>query len=81
MNLKQILNDVLAQSSFLERNTFAGSTDVDDRQMVAIANRVAFEIRDFYNWGILRKDFKVNMLTDQTRYKLPDDLRLIITDS
>jgi hypothetical protein len=76
-----MLNDVLAQSAFLERGSFATSSDPDDKQMMAIANRVAIEIRDYYNWSDLRKTHVINMFTDQTRYVLPSDFRFLVPDS
>ena len=50
MTLVDILNSVLEQSGFLSRNSYAGSSDPDDKQMVAIANRAAYEIMNFYKW-------------------------------
>ena len=95
MNLLNILNDVLAQSSYLQKAEFANSTDVDDVQMMAIANRVAYEIMNYYNWSSLRKATEILMAetveisipegvisrTPITVYGLPSDFQSLIPDS
>lgn len=97
MTLAEILNDVLAQSGFLEKSSFTGTSDPDDRQMVAIANRTQTEIRDYYPWSFLRATFSVfpppgsdNPDGDedsvptgstQTSFPLPADFRSFIPDS
>jgi hypothetical protein len=81
MNLKDMLNQVLAQSAFLQRAGFFGSTDPDDLQMVAIANRVVQEIRDMYNWEILRNRFTIIMQDGVERYNLPDDFKAYVPNS
>ena len=79
--LKDMLNQVLAESSFLERANFAGSSDPDAKQMVAIANRVVEEIRDYFEWPTLRKKYTVDLQTGQPRYTLPSDYRTLLPDS
>lgn len=81
LTLKEILNDVLSQSGFLERAGFISSTDVDDKQMIAIGNRVAIELRDYFNWTKMRKSFTLTMIEGQSRYKLPSDWLSVIPDS
>ncbi len=80
-NLRDILNGVLAQSAHIKKANFANSSDVDDQQMVAIANRVLWEFRDFYPWNILRKPFTVTMLSSITRYPMPSDFLTMVPDS
>jgi len=81
MVLKDILNNVLEQSGFLSRNSYTGSVDPDDKQMVAIANRVAYELLNYYKWGEIRADFTVNIQEGQTAYLLPVDYQEMIPDS
>jgi hypothetical protein len=81
MNLLQILNNVLMQSSFLKKTTFTNNPDIDDEQMVAIANRVAYEIFNFYDWGIIRNVAILNMVVGQNSYPVPDDYQSIVPDS
>lgn len=73
MNLIDMLNEVLSQSTFLKRQSFANSSDPDDIQMVSIANRVAYEIKHMYNWMELRNTFTLNLATGVDEYDLPDD--------
>jgi hypothetical protein len=70
----------LSQSAFLERSQFIGSSDVDDKQMVAIANRVIQEMRDFFPWEQLRKEYILTM-TNDTLYNLPSDFWQYVSDS
>ena len=79
--LKTILNNVLAQSGFLERGSFTSANDPDDKQMVAISNRVAYEIMNFWKWPELRNSFQVNIKDAQTRYNLPDDYQDLVPNS
>ena len=51
MTLIEMLNEVLSQSGFIERSVFVQSVDVDDKQMVSIANRVNTEINNYYPWN------------------------------
>ena len=81
MQLKDILNNVLAQSGFLERNSYTASSDPDDKQMVAIANRAAIEIKNYWKWPELRNDFTVNLVSGQTIYSLPADYLDMVPDS
>ena len=81
MDLKSILNNVLEQSGFLSRNSYTGSADPDDKQMVAISNRVAYEILNYYKWDTIRSDFTVNIQEGQTNYQLPSDYQEMIPDS
>jgi hypothetical protein len=80
MTLIQILNAVLAESGFLERTSFAASADVDDKQMIAIANRVANTIVDFYKWSALLEEHTITMTSDKV-YPLPADYAEIVPDS
>jgi hypothetical protein len=91
--LKDILNDVLSQSGFLMKDSFTGSADIDDLQMVAIANRVATEIKNFYPWSHLRKSTFITVESDivegpngavewvKTGYELPADFAAFMPDS
>lgn len=81
MIITDILNNVLAQSGFLEKGSFFNSADPDDKQMVAISNRVAYEIMNFYPWPELRSSFTVNMHAGQPRYQLPSDYQSLIPNS
>jgi len=79
--LKSILNNVLTQSGFLERDSFTGSSDPDDKQMIAIANRVAYEIFNFYDWSELREVGVINLIEGQNIYDLPSDYQSYVPDS
>jgi hypothetical protein len=81
MNLKQILNNVLEQSGFLARGQFTDSSDPDDKQMVAIANRAALEIMNYFMWPSLQTSFKLDIIGTQTRYKLPADFLDVMPNS
>lgn len=81
MNLKEMLNEVLTQATFLARDSFANSTDPDDKQMVAIANMVVEEIRDFFPWTPLRTELEIELQAGQTRYTLPSDYSTTIPES
>ena len=81
MNLKQICNEVLSQSAFLERDAFATSQDVDDIQMVAFANRAAHEIREYFPWNMLRKSAEITLVDGQLSYDLPADFDWYVTES
>ena len=81
MNLRDLLNEVLAQSAHIKKANFANSSDVDDQQMVSIANRVLFEVRDFYPWGILRKVFNITQVGGIYRYPMPSDFLTMVPDS
>jgi hypothetical protein len=81
MNLVTILNQVLLQSGFLERGSFVSSADPDDKQMVAIANRAAYEIMNYFPWPKQRKTFTVTLNAGQTRYTLPTDFQSLVPDS
>ena len=89
MTLLEMLNAVLMESSHLSRSAFAASSNIDDRQMVALANRAAREIRDFYDWSALTDVFSIDP-TDgpdastkdaNGRYPLPEDYRSLVPDS
>ena len=81
MTLLEILNNVLMQSSFLKKDSFAGNSDPDDQQMVAIANRVVYEIMNFYPWGDLRNATTLEMVEGLSRYDVPEDYQMIVPDS
>lgn len=81
MNLKEILNEVLSQSAFLQRDNFASSTDPDAIQMVSFANRAAGEIREFFPWNFLRKSAQITLIDGQLSYDLPSDFDAYVTES
>ena len=81
MNLKEMLNEVLAQSTFLARDSFVGSVDPDDKQMVAIANMVRDEIKDFFPWMALRTSLEVELQDGQTTYTMPNDYGTMVPGS
>lgn len=81
MKLVDILNNVLEQSGFLSRDSYAASTDPDDKQMVAIANRVAYEIMNFYKWGELRNTAGIEWEFNKTVYDLPVDFQDYVPNS
>ena len=81
MNLKQILNQVLSQSAFLERDAFATSQDADDIQMVAFANRAGHERREYFPWNYLRKSIQIPLVQGQLSYDLPEDFDWYVTES
>jgi hypothetical protein len=81
MILKDILNNVLLQSGFLEKTSFTNNPDVEDKQMIAIANRTAIEIRDFYPWAELRKVYTITPQVGKAQYPMPDDYLSLIADS
>lgn len=73
MTLKEIINQVLGQTGFLQRTAFASSTDPDDLQMVTIANEVVDYIKEFYMWPVLRKDNVIEIASGQSVYAMPSD--------
>ena len=81
MNLLQMLNQVLSQSAHIKKNAFATSNDVDDIQMMSIANRVQQEICNIYDWPELRREATITIIGGQRRYQLPDDYRSLVPDS
>jgi hypothetical protein len=81
MDLKTILNNVLGQSGFLQKGGFSTSADPDDIQMVAIANRTAYEIMNYFLWSNLRTQAQINMQSGQSRYQLPPDYQDFVPDS
>jgi len=81
MQLSDMINQVLLQSGFLERGSFTGSSDPDDKQMVAISNRVAYEIMNYWKWPELRASFEVNLNEGQDRYQLPADYQDLLPNS
>lgn len=81
MTLLEILNNVLTQSSFLKKASFTNNADIDDDQMVSIANRVAYEIFNWYDWGELRVVGQVDLIEGQNVYVLPADYQSIVPDS
>jgi len=80
MTLKEILNEVLGQSAFLQRDAFAAASDVDSIQMVSFANLVRAEILDYHHWTQLRKTETLT-LTSALSYDLPDDFNWYSTES
>lgn len=81
MSLKEILNYVLGQSAFLQRDAFATGEDADDIQMVAFANRAAQTMNDYFPWNKLRKSDQITMVNGQLSYDLPDDFDYYMTES
>lgn len=81
MILKDMLNEVLAQSSHLKKGSFANTTDVDDVQMVSLANRVQQEIRDWFDWAELRRPYTITIIDGQNRYNLPADFHSLVPNS
>ena len=81
MELKDLLNEVMMQSGFLERGSFFSSADPDDKQMVSIANRVSIEIMNHFPWPELRKTGSFTMNEGQSRYQLPADFQTLVADS
>jgi hypothetical protein len=81
MTILEILNQVLMQSSFLKKDSFSSDSDPDDLQMMAIANRVAYEIFNFYDWGTLRNVAVLDMIEGQNSYDVPPDYQSIVPDS
>ena len=81
MTLLDMLNAVLSQSSFLRRPFFSASADVDDVQMMAIANKTAYEIMNFYDWMELRTSAEITLVSGTTEYSLPTDFQSWIPDS
>jgi hypothetical protein len=81
MNIKEMLNQVLLQSGFLKKSSFTNNPDLDDEQMIAIANRAASEIVDFYLWGELRKEFTIQPTTGTLKYNMPNDFSHFIPES
>lgn len=82
MNIRQSLNQVLAESGFLEKTVyFSPNADIDDKQMAAIANRTQQEIRDYFPWTELRTDSQITQQEGVTRYALPEDFRSFVAES
>ena len=81
MDFLQMMNAVLGQTGFLKRTSVADSGDPDDVQLVEIANEVAEEILEFYDWSSLVDTFTVNIVPGQSRYPLPDDYGSLVADS
>jgi len=80
MTLLEMLNAVMSESSFLTRTSWASSNDPDAKQVVAIANRVAYEMYNWVPWPEMRETATVT-LTTATSYALPSDHQSIIPDS
>jgi hypothetical protein len=80
MDFKDILNAVLGESGFIQKDAFAQSNDPDDKQMITIANRVASDIVNWCNWSSLRKQDTITM-TSETTYPLPSDFQTLVPDS
>lgn len=81
MTLKEILNQVLSQSAFLEQDSFTGATDVDNIQMVAFANVAVNEIMDAFPWNYLRESVQIPLVSGQLAYDLPEDFSQYISES
>lgn len=81
MTLVTMLNNVLMQSGFLKKGSFTTGDDPDDDQMVAIANRAAYEIFNFYKWEPLRNVYTINFQEGQEVYTLPEDYQDMMPNS
>jgi hypothetical protein len=81
MILKEMLNQVLSQSAFIKKSAFVTSNDVDDQQMVAIANKAQLEIIDMYDWPQLLRSGEIKMIGSTRRYQMPSDYRSLVPDS
>jgi hypothetical protein len=81
MTLKEMLNRVLSESGFLQRTRFSASTDPDNIQMVAIANRATTEIMDFFDWHGIRQYHSIAVQAGQLTYTLPSDFSSLVPDS
>ena len=81
MNLLEMLNQVLSQSSFLKKSSFSASADIDDQQMMSIANKTAYEIMNFYHWMELRKPWEIALTNGVPKYPLPADYQSWVPDS
>ncbi len=81
MDVKAILNSVLSQSGFLEKTAFFASTDPDDKQMAAIANRVGYEILNYFDWPELRVTGAITTVAGTTLYDLPTDFQSLVPNS
>lgn len=79
MDLKGIINAMLAESGFLTSQQYAKSPNPDDVQVFALANRSARELSK-YNWQALRRVHEIQ-LTDSELYDLPTDYRQLINDT
>jgi hypothetical protein len=80
-SLKELLNDVLGQSAFLQRDSFASNTDPDSIQMVNFANRAADEYREFFPWNRLRVSTSVTLQDGVLEYDLPADFDYYMTET
>jgi hypothetical protein len=80
LSLKEIINSVLSESGFLEKPTYTGSSDIDDRQMVSIANRVASDTIEWCQWSGNIEQAEI-VMTEATVYPLPEALLSIVPDS
>jgi hypothetical protein len=81
MSILEILNNVLSQSGFHEKASFFNSQDLDDKQMAAIANRVGYEILNFYRWPLLRVSHEIDLQAGEESYTLPADFQSLVPDS
>ena len=79
--LKAMLNSVLGQSAFLQRDAFASASDPDSIQMVEFANRAAEEIREYHPWSELRKSDQITLIDGQTEYDLSADFDYYMTET
>ena len=80
MTLKEILDAVLMETGFGEQPTYAGSTDPDYRQLVALANR-SNRVLSRYDWQALRSSVWITIVAGQETYDLPADFRAYIPNT
>jgi hypothetical protein len=89
MQLLDILNAVLGQSGFIEKTAFTSSADLDDKQMIAIANRVVQDMVEFCEWSPLIKEEEIQMFAGidpsgdplPAIYPLPGDFLSFVSNS
>lgn len=79
LTLKQMLNEVLSRSGFVQESSFVGG-DIDAVQMVSFANQASLEFRNFYPWPKLRKTDTITMDGSLT-YDLASDFHYLVPES
>lgn len=79
MNLKAIIDAMLAESGFSTSQQYARSPNPNDKQVFALACRSARELSK-YKWQALRRVHELT-LTEATEYDLPSDYRQMVNDT
>jgi len=79
MTLKDMLNQVMAETGFKQQSQYFSSTKNEARQLTALANR---EVNVLANddWEVLRKQHAL-VMTAATTYALPSDFRQFTPDT